>query len=101
MKVVETDVYDDEEGEEAKGHNRKPVKEVEEVGTKPIDGKDPLIYSNKVAIPPYSFMDHGYTYNKKAPPPCYISHDVLAKPKATKRKDILYGLETNKDGVLQ
>lgn len=40
-----------------------------EVGIVPLDGNDPLIYSKKVAVSPYSFLDDNTPYNKKAPPP--------------------------------
>lgn len=75
--------------------------EIKEVGVVPLDGNDPLIYSTEVAVSPYSFLGDDAKYNKKAPPPCYIPYKDLSKPKSTKKKDVLNGLEINDNGLLQ
>lgn len=73
----------------------------DQVGVSPLDGNDPYIYSTEVGVPPYSFLDDQTEYTKKSPPPTYILYSVLSKPKPTKKKEVLFGLECNKNGVLQ
>lgn len=91
MSIDDGDAHDNQHANES----------IEQVGCTPLDGDDPLIYSNEVSVPPYSFLDESTKYSKKAPPPTYIPYSELSKPKPTKKKDILFGLELNKNGVLQ
>ena len=52
--------------------------EVEEIAITPIDGDDPLIYSNEVGVPPLSFLDeYSHKYTNKAPPPTYSKFKSL------------------------
>lgn len=98
-KVYTETMHSDEEYEGIDDH--KQADDIQEVGVVPLDGHDPLIYSTKVGVPPYSFLDHDTPYNKKYPPPCYIPYKTLSKPKPTHKKDILNGLDINNDGILQ
>ena len=67
-KVYTETMHSDEEYEGIDDH-KQADDDIEEVGVVPLDGHDPLIYSTKVGVPPYSFLDHDTAYNKKHPPP--------------------------------
>lgn len=42
---------------------------IDRTGSIPIDGEDSQIYSEEVAVMPYSFYDDNNAYDNKAPPP--------------------------------
>ena len=70
-----------------------------EIAIVPLDGEDPLIYSQKIGSCPYSFLN-GEPFNPKCPPPTYLSLEDLKKPKTTESKQILFGLEPHAKGGL-
>ncbi len=47
------------------------------MAVEPLDGDDPLVYSLKVPVSPYSFVDDGSDYNEESPPPTYLHYDEL------------------------
>lgn len=72
---------------------------LKEIAIEPLDGDDPQIYSKIVGTGPFSFLK-GDPYMPNSPPPTYLTHEVLKKPKSTDSKDIMYGLDVHKKGGL-
>lgn len=58
---------------------------IDRIGQYPIDGKEDNVYSSTAAVGPYSFFDNNSEYNKNAPPPIYISYEILNKTRPTKK----------------
>ena len=71
-------------------------------GCKPLDGKnDEVVYSEKIAVGPYSFLDSHAEYDEKAPPPVYFEFEDLNSEKPTKKDDVLQSFTVNKNGCLE
>ena len=67
----------------------------------PEDGEDPEIFSTKVAVSPYSFVDERQKFDKESPPPTYLPWDQLATPLPTSKVDLFEDLEFCDHGGLR
>lgn len=63
------------------------------MAVEPLDGEDQSIFSKKVPVSPYSFVDETQDYSEEAPPPTYISPDELEEVQGTDMKTIFTDLE--------
>jgi hypothetical protein len=76
-------------------------RKIDRTGSVPIDGEDTQIYSEEVAVMPYSFYDDNNNYDTKAPPPWYFRFEEINKPKHTLKDDVLAAFTVNKNGYLE
>lgn len=70
------------------------------MAVEPLDGDDPLIYSKKISVSPYSFVDHTQEYNEESPPPTYLHYDELNIYLPTSKDAIFADLEFCNHGGL-
>ena len=71
------------------------------IGTAPLDGNDPLIYSHVLATPPFSFLDPiKQKYNSLMPPPVYLKPEELSYNQMFEKNDILRGFTQPAEGGL-
>lgn len=73
------------------------------IGTKPIDGNVPHVYSLKRFMSPFSYFVGAIEdkYNEKLPPPLYLDYDLLAKSKDFSKENVLKGLKILPTGELK
>jgi len=71
-----------------------------EIGTKPLDGDDPQIYSTKVGCPPLSYLTGNVVaYDPKCPPPVYATYEELCQNyKHFNKEDIFKLIEITSAG---
>lgn len=67
---------------------------------KKCDDPSQFVWSTEKAVFPESFLDTTSDFDPKAPPPKYLTHEELLKPKYTEKEKILNGFKKMKDGVL-
>ena len=80
----------------------KPDKEYIEIGTKPISGNNPLIYSIDKPVAPFSFADPTTRkYNIEMPPPIYLKTKELKHQQHFAKAEILAGYIESKDGGVE
>ena len=66
-KTIQTEEnIDDKRNEEQAVHVETSTvqDDYSEIGVAPLDGDEPQVYSEEIAIPPFSFYDPGLKYNK-------------------------------------
>lgn len=73
------------------------------IGTAPIDGNDPDIYSYKTVVTPFSYMITvmDTKFNPKMPAPVYLPYDILAEKKSFTKAAVLHGMEITSTGELK
>lgn len=74
-----------------------------EIGTRPLDGNVPHVYSLKRGMGPFSYFVRAIEdkYMEKLPPPLYMEYEVLSKYKDISKENILKGLEMLASGELK
>lgn len=69
-------------------------------GYTPVDGDNPLIYSNTVGLAPCSFITFDKEYKEKSPPPTYFSDKELYSCTLITRDEFFKGFEVPREGGL-
>jgi len=67
----------------------------------PLDGENPQVYSEKIPVTPYSFVDDNQKYDKECPPPTYLSEEELGKKLPTSKEELFEDLEFCEHGGLR
>ena len=73
------------------------------IGTVPIDGNDPDIYTFKTSTMPFSYISNTDedAFSDKLPPPTYLTNDMLRENKTFTKDEIFHGLEALPSGELK
>lgn len=73
----------------------------DDIALTPIDDTgDAFVYSRKVPVSPYSFVDETQEYSDESPPPTYLSKEELMVPLPIEKDEILQDLEFCNHGGL-
>lgn len=72
------------------------------IGTKPLNGTDPLVYSIDKVISPFSFVDPTKRkYNPEVPPPIYLTTEELKYDLHYTKADMLTGYAESAEGGVE